>query len=1137
MKKEQRTKTKEQRTMSKEQRTMTKEQRTKTKEQRTKTKEQRTMSKEQRIMKKTRKKPVFLSALCFLFSVNYSLFSVNCSLLIVLCSLFIGCDVDPDFMKRIDDEVAWSNATRLTVRVDYPGDWGISNPSGPISNVIDIRQGLRPFEMEFIPDIAYNFMEWRAYATADLTEANLGGDWQQNLLLLDDTYRKDNQLEPINQLFTNINTIGEIIDVKVPVLSPRGGRGLFLIHTTVPVTLIPWCETEPFVTRTEPLSNQQRLWHVTQDVIIHFNSQLDPDMPWTLGDTHGMITIKGRTPGSGGDFDIDLNNHFQTPEYQSRFGSHTVTIIPKKEDPGPPPGNLEIEMTVGPGILNAQRTATMKNTVEKVYWTTSSAGLPQGEIDTWSAVFPENSNSIDIELTAFIVEDDDVDVYLTSADETKRVNVYYKIDGGYLNPLFVNISDDGISAVIKDVNLPNTGNVRQGQTVSEIRKYTIRLELIVSGYTISVREFSIWNIPGMNTNDNIVPLTQENFATELIAGAAGGVDNRVYALTEDIVLTSWIPPAGTFSGKFYGNGYTVTIRSFGDLTGITDIGLFRIAGGTNSFIRDLTVLYEANPATPEHESVTITPTGAFRFGGITGTAEGNAQLLNVRVLGSFSISGSNGTSDTNAIHIGGMAGQMTGTSSINNAYGGLNLTVKHSGTTSFGNVSSTIGGNSLYIGGIAGLIDGVSSLVNVKAVSVVGNIIVGAENELIIVKNNEGIGVVGDVGLFVGGFAGRITGALLDDVDYQKGRLTVWCGGGSLFIGGAIGITYSADTTVTRSFAIQDGFEINKRESGANFYAGGFVGYFAAGRISNCYSENPLNVSATGGFKMVGGFAARLDGNISYCYAKGDVRVSQTNGTIYAGGFVGESNTNAAIQYCYATGNIDAEGTGFGFYVGGFVGAGRTLSDCYSTGNVFVQGQGSGNANGTTNAGGLIGLLPSGTYNIDRCFSTGTVTAHRSADGETNAGGLVGGRVFNTVTIQNSVTLGASVTATGFSATSIHNIGRVYGGVYPISGLTFVNNHAFNGIRLFESATYQDDDPTDITDTRTVRLATNKDGADASVNNFLSANSFWIDTLGFNRDSSKTGLGSITNVWNFAGIEGRGYPLLNDSDGRLMGGQ
>jgi len=45
--------------------------------------------------------------------------------------------------------------------------------------------------------------------------------------------------------------------------------------------------------------------------------------------------------------------------------------------------------------------------------------------------------------------------------------------------------------------------------------------------------------------------------------------------------------------------------------------------------------------------------------------------------------------------------------------------------------------------------------------------------------------------------------------------------------------------------------------------------------------------------------------------------------------------------------------------------------------------------------------------------------------------------------------------------------------------------------------------------------------------------------LSFNyvENSSIGGIGSIQNIWSFAGIEGRGYPLLNDRSGRLMAGQ
>ncbi|MDR0313778.1 MAG: hypothetical protein LBI14_09280, partial [Treponema sp.] len=67
-------------------------------------------------------------------------------LLIALCSLLISCDlfngpIQPDFIGKIDAEIAWANAARLNVRVEYPSGWGTSSPStGQISpSPMDIR--------------------------------------------------------------------------------------------------------------------------------------------------------------------------------------------------------------------------------------------------------------------------------------------------------------------------------------------------------------------------------------------------------------------------------------------------------------------------------------------------------------------------------------------------------------------------------------------------------------------------------------------------------------------------------------------------------------------------------------------------------------------------------------------------------------------------------------------------------------------------------------------------------------------------------------------------------------------------------------------------------------------------------------
>ena len=74
-----------------------------------------------------------------------------------------------------------------------------------------------------------------------------------------------------------------------------------------------------------------------------------------------------------------------------------------------------------------------------------------------------------------------------------------------------------------------------------------------------------------------------------------------------------------------------------------------------------------------------------------------------------------------------------------------------------------------------------------------------------------------------------------------------------------------------------------------------------------------------------------------------------------------------------------------------------------------------------------------------------------------------------------------------------------------------------------------------------------KDGADAHLGTFRSRN-FWQTTLGFSANvtitsatvsaANPTGLAVGTYpAWNFSTVESRGYPILRNHDGGILGGQ
>ena len=141
-------------------------------------------------------------------------------------------------------------------------------------------------------------------------------------------------------------------------------------------------------------------------------------------------------------------------------------------------------------------------------------------------------------------------------------------------------------------------------------------------------------------------------------------------------------------------------------------------------------------------------------------------------------------------------------------------------------------------------------------------------------------------------------------------------------------------------------------------------------------------------------------------------------------------------------------------------------------------------------------------------------------------GGFIGLVNSNGLTnrVNNCVALGDSLTSWGGSAQYVL---RIY---YSHSSTPAGNNnHAIDTMRIgrgaYNGTTLTPEDP--IGDIG----STTHGGLSATVNDITNA-AFWINTLRFNRDDSKVGLESITDIWDFTGIEGRGYPLLKGVGGQ-----
>lgn len=988
----------------------------------------------------------------------------------------------------------------------FPEAWGYSPQRGTdrcrddIHNVTP-RAGYT-FTVQFDPNPAYSNAEWRAYKTNDLPTGN---EWYISTAAITNTLK---DLVPLSKDELTIDHI-------------NGGRTSITIHGKDPITLIPWSELQPRIIMSSPERGSIVDRTPNRDITVTFASAVAFE---TLIYREGHIEITGKlanpgmtNPPSGFTGKaIPMESYFAAPLYNE--GNHTLTIQSK----GAIPVGLIIDIKLGENIKSPGGDRGLKETVLQ-YRTV----LTENIIDSWKALYNEVNERIEIYWE------------LPPNTDNNTTVIRYRENNSDFRTL---ILEESVTSFTIDAVKPNDKNVRDGIASSGFNSYTITLTL-----DEEPTQIVIWNVPGMELrqnwkseldNINNITLTEISTADELkllsenVNSGNNLSLNKVYVLTRSIVLNNWVPIGTTeqpFQGKFYGNGHTVTIRS---INAVSDIGLFGVAGNTtpdtdNTIIRDLTVLYE----TTNGESVTINPETAFRFGGIVGRTQGNARLENVLVNGAVTLGGSGFTADIGGIT--GLLGRLTSvvarsTASIYNAYSSLNLTVD----TNPGNP------NFLFVGGIAGSIGRMGDIINVQNVSIIGDISVGTNGAVDVVT----IGLNQLQGLFLGGLAGYIQGIIgqpteLRNSDYSQGIITLISGTGPVYIGGAVGSSFTS-TIFTNCFSMQSGFNIHKYGDGF-FIVGGFIGSAnitsGATRVymEHCYTEGPVVVYTDTNVPMLsaGGFAGSLTGNISYCYAKGDVSVVGYGHTI-AGGFIAQSG-GALLTNTYATGNVSVInfgttttnnlqniGTDSTIVAGGLIGLNTgNIQNSYAFGDVFADKP---NGDGSVFAGGLIGV----TNNItENCFATGNVITQRaSSNSDTTeniqraiyTGALIGRKTGNT-NAQNNAALGTHVTANG---PGIINIGRIFGN--RIDGGT-ISNHAFNGMQFRLSSAYGAGSVIPTIPSSTDAASNN--GADAHLGTFR-YRSFWAD-LGFSE-----------STWDFSTVEARGYPVLRSSpNGQRMPGQ
>ncbi|GHV94840.1 hypothetical protein AGMMS50293_11600 [Spirochaetia bacterium] len=139
--------------------------------------------------------------------------------LLLLVSL-AGCSdlfkAEDALLKKIDEQVRWDNAARLSVTVAVPEGWGTSPQLGT-GRAGDTRKGFA-FTVEFNPNSAWGFSGWIAVRSDDYHE----GDTDPDNVFDDETVVITESTGAANARIATVT-----------------------INTTEPVILVPWCEERP----------------------------------------------------------------------------------------------------------------------------------------------------------------------------------------------------------------------------------------------------------------------------------------------------------------------------------------------------------------------------------------------------------------------------------------------------------------------------------------------------------------------------------------------------------------------------------------------------------------------------------------------------------------------------------------------------------------------------------------------------------------------------------------------------------------------------------------------------------------------------------------------------------------------------
>jgi uncharacterized repeat protein (TIGR02543 family) len=315
---------------------------------------------------------------------------------------------------------------------------------------------------------------------------------------------------------------------------------------------------------------------------------------------------------------------------------------------------------------------------------------------------------------------------------------------------------------------------------------------------------------------------------ELLALSDDDKKAESWSVIADIVLPNtgtWTGPTG-FSGKFYGNGHTISNLKFAEAKG--SMGLFNSLGAAELY--DLTIEVPYTTA-----AIPMTSTsGPTYFGAVVGSGGGNAKIHGVKVIGGLHLGPQSG--GTHFV-CGGFFGQTGGALIFENCASDMTISID---TTNLDSASA----NPMDIGGFIGLKwGGNASFTNCYSAGKI-------DAKLVQVTHSQFKGTV------VGGFVSAGSGGTITITNCYSAveidsavKIINDAANKNNIVGGFVGYTYTMSVPILNTLALNPHVRASSTGTGlSTISAGRVIGLEGTGTLnySGLYALGTMSLQAEG---------------------------------------------------------------------------------------------------------------------------------------------------------------------------------------------------------------------------------------------------------------------------------------------------